>query len=164
MKIDKINNLLELFFEKYKKQNDNDVFLHSLDKNKRIYSWGDVYNNTIKLSGEISKYINKGDRCLLISENRPEWMIADLSIMLSYGITVPAYTTYTGRDFEYIINDCSPTLIFVSNKVGATPEINACFAERLKLRTNLLLSEKSLNQFTIKSTLPHIIKSLRFVI
>ena len=116
MKIDKINNLLELFFEKYKKQNSNDVFLQSLDKNRKLYTWGDVYKNTIKLSEEISKYIEKNDRCLLISENRPEWMIADLSIMLSNGITVPAYTTYTERDFEYIINDCSPTLILVSNK------------------------------------------------
>ena len=115
MKTDKINNLLELFFEKYKKQNSNDAFLHSLNENKKIYSWGDVYKNINKLSEEISKYIEKGDRCLLISENRPEWMIADLSIMLSNGITVPAYTTYTERDFEYIIEDCSPTLIIVSN-------------------------------------------------
>ena len=48
MKIDKINNLLELFFEKYKKQNSNDVFLQSLDKNRKLYTWGDVYKNTIK--------------------------------------------------------------------------------------------------------------------
>ena len=61
--------------------------------------------------------INKGDRCLLISENRPEWMIADLSIMLSKGITVPAYTTYAERDYEYIIDDCSPSIIFVSDKI-----------------------------------------------
>ena len=36
MKIDKINNLLELFFEKYKKQSSNDVFLQSLDKNRNF--------------------------------------------------------------------------------------------------------------------------------
>ena len=53
---------------------------------------------------------------MLISENRPEWMIADLSIMLSEGITVPAYTTYTERDYEYIIDDCHH-LLFVSDKI-----------------------------------------------
>jgi long-chain acyl-CoA synthetase len=53
---------------------------------------------------------------LLISENRPEWFITDLSIMTSAGITVPAYTTYAERDYEYIINDCAPELIFVSNQ------------------------------------------------
>ena len=73
--------------------------------------------NIKKLSEEISKYIKKGDRCLLVSENRPEWMIADLAIMLSGGITVPAYTTYTERDYEYIINDCTPTVLIVSDKV-----------------------------------------------
>ena len=36
--------------------------------------------------------------------------------MLSKGITVPAYTTYTDRDYEYIIDDCLPSIIFVSNK------------------------------------------------
>ena len=44
-------------------------------------------------------------------------MISDLSIMLSKGITVPAYTTYTERDYEYIINDCTPTIIIVSDEV-----------------------------------------------
>ena len=39
----------------------------------------------LNLSEEISRYIKKGDRCLLISENRPEWMISDLSIMLIRG-------------------------------------------------------------------------------
>ena len=35
--------------------------------------------------------------------------------MLSGSITVPAYTTYIERDYEYIIDDCKPSLIFVSN-------------------------------------------------
>ena len=35
--------------------------------------------------------------------------------MLSGGITVPAYTTYTERDYEYIINDCNLSIVLVSN-------------------------------------------------
>ena len=35
--------------------------------------------------------------------------------MLSGSITVPAYTTYAERDYEYIINDCYPSVVFVSN-------------------------------------------------
>ena len=53
---------------------------------------------------------------LVKSENRPEWMISDLSIMLSEGITVPAYTTYVERDYEYIIDDCTPTVLIISDK------------------------------------------------
>ena len=117
MQINKIKNLLELFYEQYQKQNKESIFLQSLKENQKNYSWEDVYLNINKLSEEILKYIRKGDRCLLVSENRPEWMISDLSIMLSGGITVPAYTTYTERDYEYIIDDCTPTIIIISDKI-----------------------------------------------
>ena len=116
MEINKVNNLLELFYNQYLTQDKTSVFLQSLKEVEKKYSWEDVYLNVIKLSEEISKYIKKGDRCLLISENRPEWMISDLSIMLSGGITVPAYTTYTERDYEYIIDDCTPTVLIISDK------------------------------------------------
>ena len=58
-----------------------------------------------------------GDRCLLVSENRPEWLISDIAIMLAGGITVPAYTTYTEKDYKYLIEDCEPSVIIVSNKM-----------------------------------------------
>ena len=116
MEINKVNNLLELFYNQYLTQDKTCVFLQSLKEVEKKYSWEDVYSNVIKLSEEISRYIKKGDRCLLISENRPEWMISDLSIMLSEGITVPAYTTYVERDYEYIIDDCTPTVLIISDK------------------------------------------------
>ena len=117
MKTDKMNNLLELFYNQYQKQNKESIFLQSLKEPSKKYSWQDVYLNINKLSQVISTHIKKNDRCLLISENRPEWMISDLSIMLSEGITVPAYTTYTERDYEYIIDDCTPTIVIVSDKI-----------------------------------------------
>ena len=117
MKLSDINNLLELFFFQYEKQNKKQLFLTSLKDKENKYSWEDAYKNILKLSKEIKKHIKKNDRCLIISENRPEWLISDLSVMLSGGITVPAYTTYSERDYEYIIDDCSPSLIFVSNNL-----------------------------------------------
>ena len=117
MQINKINNLLELFFEQYQRKDKESIFLQSLKDPKNRYTWEEVYLNINKLSQEISKHIKEGDRCLLVSENRPEWMISDLSIMLSGCVTVPAYTTYTERDYEYIINDCTPTIIIISDKI-----------------------------------------------
>ena len=116
MQINKINNLLELFYEQYQKQDKESIFLQSLKEPHTKYSWEDTYLNINKLSDEISKHIKKGDRCLLISENRPEWIISDLSIMLSGGVTVPAYITYTERDYEYIVDDCTPAIIIISDK------------------------------------------------
>jgi len=114
--INKINNLVELFFNQYENQFDKSkILLSSLKEPRKNYSWQDTFNSINKLSEELKKFVNVGDRCLLISENRPEWFISDLSIMLSGSITVPAYTTYAERDYEYIINDCTPSVIFVSN-------------------------------------------------
>ena len=115
MQLDKLNNLLELFFVQYQKQDKNKIFLSSLKEPKKKFSWAQTFSSIIALSSKISKYIKKGDRCLLISENRPEWLISDLSIMLAKGITVPAYTTYIEKDYEYIIDDCQPNIVFVSN-------------------------------------------------
>ena len=115
MTISEKNNLLELFYDQFVKENSNQIFLRSLKNKENKFSWNETYINILKLADELSLLIQKKDRCLLISENRPEWMISDLAIMLAKGITVPAYTTYTKRDYEYLINDCSPSVIIVSD-------------------------------------------------
>jgi len=116
MNLDKINSLTELFLLKYKEQQDkNRILLTSLKEPRKNYSWQQTYEAINNLTNELKNYVKKGDRCLLISENRPEWLISDFAIMLSEAITVPAYTTYAEKDYEYIINDCKPSVIFVSN-------------------------------------------------
>ncbi len=116
MNLKQINNLTELFFDQFNKQvNKDKVLLSTLGDKKKNYSWQEAHDSINLVSNELRKVISKGDRCLLISENRPEWFITDLSIMLSDGITVPAYTTYAENDYNYILNDCTPSIIFVSN-------------------------------------------------
>ena len=117
MNIRKINSLVELFFERFNKnKNNNKVFLERLNsKNSEKYNWNEVSEKIFQLSNKIKNMTQKGDRCLLLSENRPEWMISDIAIMNAGGITVPIFTTYAHNDYEYIINDCNPTLIIVSN-------------------------------------------------
>ena len=115
MKLNNYNNLLELFFDQYKKQDKNNIFLINLGNPKHKLSWEKTYLLVNHLSNQISKDIKLGDRCVLISENRPEWMISDLAIMLAGGISVPSYTTYTTKDYEYIIKDCEPSVLIVSN-------------------------------------------------
>ena len=116
MRKNNFSNLVELFFVNYQRQKKQNILLNSLKDKDNNFTWERTFHSIKKLSLEISKYVKKGDRCLLISENRPEWFISDLSIMLSEAITVPAYTTYSESDYEYIINDCKPNLIFVSNQ------------------------------------------------
>ena len=115
MKLGNYNNVLELFLTQYQCEDKNEIFLQSLKDKDLKFNWKQTYDCIQKLSNYIQKYISSKDRCLLISENRPEWLISDLAIMLSDGITVPAYTTYTERDYEYLINDCKPSVIIVSD-------------------------------------------------
>ncbi len=126
MDFDKYNNLIDLFFDQCEKQSKDKIFLTTLKEPKKNFTWGEVKTSVLLLAKEISKIIQDGDRCLLISENRPEWMISDLSIMLAGGITVPAYTTYLARDYEYIINNCKPSIVIVSNDEQFNKVKNIC--------------------------------------
>ena len=116
MNLKEFNSLPDLFFYQEKKQNPQDIFLKWLNpKNKKTYTWSETSQNIYKFASSLKKYLKNGDRCLLLSENRPEWLIADIAIMMTNSITVPAYTTYTENDYRYLIEDCQPSVIIVSN-------------------------------------------------
>ena len=118
MNLNEFNSLIDLYFYQAKKQDSQSNFLEWLNpKNKVKFTWEETTTNIYKLANLIKKNIKEGDRCLLVSENRPEWLISDLAIMLANGITVPAYTTYTEKDYKYLIEDCEPAIIIVSNKM-----------------------------------------------
>ena len=130
MKLKELNSLVELFFKKYEEKfpstsskSHEEIFLVAL-KNKDLadtnsgpytYSWGNIETKIKVLSNYLKSIIYKGDRCILLSENRPEWLISDLAIMNSGGVTVPLFTTYSENDYEYIIKDCAPKVCIVSN-------------------------------------------------
>ncbi|MBD1149997.1 long-chain fatty acid--CoA ligase [Pelagibacterales bacterium SAG-MED29] len=116
MEINKLNSLVDLYFRKVEEVDLKKPFLKWLNpKNNHQYNWEQVTEKIYKLSYKIKSLIKEGDRVLLLSENRPEWLITDLAIMNAGGITVPIFTTYAERDYEHILKDCSPSLIIVSD-------------------------------------------------
>lgn len=60
--------------------------------------------------------IKPGDRIALLSENRPEWSIADLAILSLGAINVPIYTTQAVDQVRYILTDSGTRAIFISNR------------------------------------------------
>jgi len=141
MNLDQLNNLLELFSHQAEKQNKESIFLQWLNpNNKKSYTWGETQKNILKLSKIIRENIKEGDRCLLVSENRPEWFVSDMAIMLSGGITVPAYTTYTEDDYKYLIEDCEPSLLIVSNN-ELLKKINNTINEKRFIKKVITLDE-----------------------
>ena len=120
MELNKLNSLVELFFKKYQeiKSPSDKPFLKWLkDSKKEFLSWKEVEQKIRILTEYLKSNLSRGDRCVLLSENRPEWLITDLSIMNAGGVTVPLFTTYSEKDYEYIINDCEPTICIVSNNI-----------------------------------------------
>ena len=141
MNLDNFNNLVELFFYQAEKQKPDNIFLEWLNPNNRkIFTWAETKKNIFKLSKKIKETIKDGDRCLLVSENRPEWFVSELAIMLAGGITVPAYTTYTEEDYKYLIEDCEPTLVIVSNKEMLN-KLKKTINEKNFIKTIIILDE-----------------------
>ncbi len=135
MRLSRINSLVELFFYKYKEINSvaDKPFLKWLKENeKNFFTWEQVALKIQILSEYLRTNLADGDRCILLSENRPEWLISDISIMNAGGVTVPLFTTYSEKDYEYIINDCKPKICIVSNEIQLK-KIEKFISEEIKV-------------------------------
>jgi long-chain acyl-CoA synthetase len=60
--------------------------------------------------------LTKGDKIIILSENRPEWVIADLANLCLGAITVPVYTSLVPEQIKYIIDDSDAKAVIVSNQ------------------------------------------------
>ena len=148
MEINKLNSLVELFFKKLDQVDKDKPFLQWLKPNKPTYTWSHVSEKIFKLSNKLKSIINEGDRCLILSENRPYWLMSDIAIMNAGGISVPIFTTYSSNDYKYILNDCKPSIIIVSNnnqfkkiKDFLNPEVKEIISFEKLDNKSLLMSE-----------------------
>ncbi len=60
--------------------------------------------------------IGKGDRVAILSENRPEWAIADFATLLRGAVDVPIYATQTAEQCLYLLQHSEATIAFVSSR------------------------------------------------
>ncbi len=112
---DKWQTLPQVFFEKAGERGDAPMFWEKRYNAWQAISWARAREEVVALARELrASGVERGDRVLLVSENRPEWGLADLAIMAAGAITVPAYTTNTVQDHAHLINDCDPRLAIVS--------------------------------------------------
>src|SRR5712691_12206198 len=78
-------------------------------------SWDEAAGSVRRLArGLAALGVEPGDRVALVSENRPEWVIADLAIMEAGAVTVPAYVTNTIEDHRHILGNSGARAAIVS--------------------------------------------------
>jgi len=114
---DNWQNLPQVFFDKATECGDAPLFWAKHYDSWQATSWAEAREQVTSLArGLRAAGVQHGDRVLLVSENRPEWGIADLAIMSAGAITVPAYTTNTVDDHIHLITDCDPKVAIVSSE------------------------------------------------
>ncbi len=60
--------------------------------------------------------LKKGDLVVTVSNNRPEWNFMDMALSQAGMVHVPIYPTISANDYGYILNDCKPKLLIVSDE------------------------------------------------
>ncbi|WP_188945883.1 AMP-dependent synthetase/ligase, partial [Polymorphobacter multimanifer] len=114
-RVDATPNLVRLFLDWADEQPQAPMLGSKADGAWTTQSWGEVRAKVAAMSAALlGMGVKAGDRVVLVSENRPEWCIADLAIMGAGAITVPAYTTNTVADHTHIINNSGARAVIVS--------------------------------------------------
>ena len=108
--------LIDIFFAATERNLDRAMLYRDAGKWLPISS-SDFRSKVAATGGALQEWgIHKGDRVAILSENRPEWSIADFAILLLGAITVPVYATLTPEQTAYALRDSGSSVIFVSTE------------------------------------------------
>ena len=99
--LDHFPSLVAMFFDRAGRGGEDPFLWRKADRVWQPLSWRQVANQVSALAHNLRELgLKDGDRVVLVSENRPEFCIADLAIMAAGCVTVPTYTTNTERDHQ----------------------------------------------------------------
>ena len=120
------NNLTEMFFARAEPAQESPFLWERRSGTWRSTSWFKMSDNVLVMATALrQRGITKGDRVALVSENRSEWVVADLAIMLVGAISVPLFTTNSATDFQYLINNCGARAVICSTARLASKLLSA---------------------------------------
>ncbi len=128
-----LDSLGQMFFRQARQYADKDFLWTKADDGWHPQSWFQIEAKVSLLSrGLRALGVEAGDRVVLVSENRPEWLISELAIMAAGAITVPAYVTNTVADHLHVLTNVDAKCAIVStsklarNLLKAVEEIDSC--------------------------------------
>ncbi|MEJ7935866.1 AMP-dependent synthetase/ligase [Sphingobium sp. AN558] len=119
--IERYPNLVTMFFERAKEQGDTPFLWRKTAGAWQSISWVETAAQVAALASALrAQGLRPGEPVMLVSENRPEFCIADLAIMAAGCVTVPTYTTNTTRDHQHVLTDSGARAVIVSTARLAT--------------------------------------------
>jgi long-chain acyl-CoA synthetase len=81
----------------------------------RTYTYGEAYRQASAVAaGLLALGVQRGTRVAILSENRPEWVVAYLGIFLSGGTVVPLDTQISPQEWRRLLDDSESRIAFVS--------------------------------------------------
>ena len=99
-------NLPQMFFEKAREQGDKPFLWTKREGKYQSLNWQECADAIRALANGLRALgVHPGDRVVVVSESRPEWLIADIAIMAAGAVTVPAYVTNTPADHRHILTN-----------------------------------------------------------
>ncbi len=123
---DTTGNLVSLFFQRADALGDAPMLWSKIDGEWCAISWTEAARQVCLIAQSLRRTgLSAGDRVMLVSENRPEWCLADLGIMAAGCVTVPTYITNTERDHVHILENSGARAVIVSTAKLATNLIPA---------------------------------------
>jgi len=109
-----------LFFEQAKRLSRKPLFWVKRSSRYQPITWEQTRDTVQALSAFLLNVpVNPGDRVIILSENRPEWGMADLAIQAVGAWTVPIYPSLAVREVLQIVTDCEPAVCIVSTQEQA---------------------------------------------
>ncbi|KZE11014.1 MULTISPECIES: AMP-dependent synthetase/ligase [Sphingomonas] len=115
--LERFPNLVAMFFTRAAERGDAPFLWSKQAGAWQSISWADAARQVASLATALKAIgLKRGDRVMLVSENRPEWCISDLAIMAAGCVTVPTYVTNTVRDHGHIIENSGACAIIVSTE------------------------------------------------
>lgn len=115
-KLEHFDNLVAMFFARARERGDAPFLWHKAGGQWHPTSWAEAARQVASLASALTALgLKRGDRVMLVSENRPEFCISDLAIMAAGCVTVPTYTTNTERDHQHILENSGACAVIVAN-------------------------------------------------
>jgi long-chain acyl-CoA synthetase len=115
-----VSSLVSLFLDHVADEPDRPALHVKRSGSFAAVTWTELAGDARRLAAALRRLgVAPGDRVVQVSENRYEWIVTDLAVLMARGVHVAIHSTLSGPQIAYQINDCEPRVIVISTQSQA---------------------------------------------